>query len=311
VTTGIDPTYAALGVLTTGALGSVLYRFDGSIIHRSMHLHLQLFFRSTRSNVFSYAVQDENFASSATSLAQGAVQALERNDIVNAATNALDGAMDSAINKATSAFAKIGSDQALAKISKVMPHWMKDNQPDWLTYDDPDYLEQWNDDHLYKDPSILSNPLSDFELDYGLYDYNPGPPQPPPTNDPPSPTYQTEFETGIGVNAPLTAGGFYSDYLDPQTDSQGSLRHSEQDQATRPEAHLEVSREDSVESRRTTATPNSSSFPHAIPEDVQFFEPSLEVPSPSVPYVSYQDEHNPWLFLQSGQSTDHLYRSLF
>ena len=41
-----------------------------SIIHRSMHLHLQLFFRSTRSNVFSYAVQDENFASSATSLAQ-------------------------------------------------------------------------------------------------------------------------------------------------------------------------------------------------------------------------------------------------
>ena len=27
VTTGIDPTYAALGVLTTGALGSVLYRF--------------------------------------------------------------------------------------------------------------------------------------------------------------------------------------------------------------------------------------------------------------------------------------------
>ena len=72
-----------------------------------------------------------------------------------------------------------------------------------------------------RDPSILSNPLSDFELDYGLYDYNPGPPQPPPTNDPPSPTYQTEFETGIGVNAPLTAGGFYSDYLDPQTDSQG------------------------------------------------------------------------------------------
>ena len=55
----------------------------------------------------------------------------------------------------------------------------------------------------------------------------------------------------------------------------GSLRHSKQDQATRPEAHLEDSREDSVESRRTTATPNSSSFPHAIPEDVQFFEPSL------------------------------------
>ena len=46
------------------------------------------------------------------------------------------------------------------------------------------------------------------------------------------------------------------------------MRHSKQD-------HLEDSREDSVESRRTTATPNPSSFPHAIPEDVQFFEPSL------------------------------------
>ena len=33
VTTGIDPTYAALGVLTTGALGSVLYRYFYSIQH--------------------------------------------------------------------------------------------------------------------------------------------------------------------------------------------------------------------------------------------------------------------------------------
>ena len=57
----------------------------------------------------------------------------------------------------------------------------------------------------------------------------------------------------------------------------GSLRLSKQDQATRPEAHLEVSREDSVESRRTTAALNPSSFPHAIPEDVQFFEPSLVI----------------------------------
>ena len=57
----------------------------------------------------------------------------------------------------------------------------------------------------------------------------------------------------------------------------GSLSHSKPDQATRPEAHLEVSREDSVESRRTTATSNPSSFPHAIPEDVQFFEPSLVI----------------------------------
>ena len=115
----------------------------------------------------------------------------------------------------------------------------------------------------------------------------------------------------------------------------------------------------SVESRKTKAAPSSSQdFPHAIPDDVQFFEPNLvsiiitiviptktviiiiikqflsqytlskwnsvfhimeflgpwgwrfkdrkititpqETPSPSVPYVSYQAEHNPWLFLQSG-----------
>ena len=34
-------------------------------------------------------------------------------------------------------------------------------------------------------------------------------------------------------------------------------------------------------------------FPHHIPETVQFYEP----------------EHNPWLFVGGGQSTDHLYRS--
>ena len=39
-------------------------------------------------------------------------------------------------------------------------------------------------------------------------------------------------------------------------------------------------------------------FPHEIPESVQFYEPSLEPPSPSVPFVSYKDEHNPWLYLQ-------------
>eukprot|EP00090_Calanus_glacialis_P013422 TRINITY_DN22080_c0_g1_i5.p1 TRINITY_DN22080_c0_g1~~TRINITY_DN22080_c0_g1_i5.p1 ORF type:complete len:605 (+),score=162.47 TRINITY_DN22080_c0_g1_i5:66-1880(+) len=35
-------------------------------------------------------------------------------------------------------------------------------------------------------------------------------------------------------------------------------------------------------------------FPHKIPESVEFYEP----------------EHNPWLLLGSGQSTDHLYRNL-
>ena len=51
-----DPTYAALGLLTTGALGTVLY---------------------------SYVAADSDLASSATALAKGAVDAIRRNDIVS------------------------------------------------------------------------------------------------------------------------------------------------------------------------------------------------------------------------------------
>jgi hypothetical protein len=57
VKTGLDPTYTALGVLTTGALGSMLY--------------------------------SSGIASSATALARGAVEAVKRNDLVTTATNAL------------------------------------------------------------------------------------------------------------------------------------------------------------------------------------------------------------------------------
>jgi len=62
VATGVDPTYAALGLLTTGALGTVLY---------------------------SYVAADSDLASSATALAKGAVDAIKRNDIVQVATNAI------------------------------------------------------------------------------------------------------------------------------------------------------------------------------------------------------------------------------
>jgi hypothetical protein len=62
VTTGVNPTYATLGLLGTGALGSVLY---------------------------SYVATDSDLASSATALALGAVDAIKRNDIVDAATNAI------------------------------------------------------------------------------------------------------------------------------------------------------------------------------------------------------------------------------
>ena len=60
VVTGVDPTYAALGVLTTGALASVAY---------------------------SYVASDSDIASSATDLALGAVNAIARNDIVQNIAN--------------------------------------------------------------------------------------------------------------------------------------------------------------------------------------------------------------------------------
>ena len=56
----MDPTYAALGVLTTGALASVAY---------------------------SYVASDSDIASSATDLALGAVDAIARNDIVQNIAN--------------------------------------------------------------------------------------------------------------------------------------------------------------------------------------------------------------------------------
>ena len=60
VVTGVDPAYAALGVLTTGALGSVAY---------------------------SYLASDSDIASSATNLALGAVDAIARNDVVQGLTS--------------------------------------------------------------------------------------------------------------------------------------------------------------------------------------------------------------------------------
>merc|ERR1719237_268930 len=247
------------------------------------------------------------------------------------------GAMGTAINSASSAIAKIGANQALAKISKVMPEWMKD-KPDWLTEDNvDDYFDTTggaNNHHLFRDPDAILNPSSDYELEYGLYDYNLDRPMDT-YQSLPTPTYQTEFEDK--VEGDFEAGGFFSDYFEgPQTGFQGSPEDSRQDLVTRTGGPFERdvgpfergggpfeqdggpfdqeggpfedwrhegedgTSGNSVESRKTKAAPSSShDFPHAIPEDVQFFEPNLETPSPSVPYVSYQAEHNPWLFLQS------------
>ena len=57
---------------------------------------------------------------------------------------------------------------------------------------------------LCRDPAnpAIAKPLYDYGLDYGLYDYNLDQPGPTlnlgPYQASPSPTYQTEFETGAG-----------------------------------------------------------------------------------------------------------------
>merc|ERR550534_2822726 len=39
--------------------------------------------------------------------------------------------------------------------------------------------------------------------------------------------------------------------------------------------------------------------------DVNFYQPERK--EPEAPYVVYSEEHNPWNYLDSGKSTDHLY----
>jgi hypothetical protein len=48
-------------------------------------------------------------------------------------------------------------------------------------------------------------------------------------------------------------------------------------------------------------------YPHSIPDNIKFYEPDTSIPD--VPYVTYTEEHSPWQIINSGQSTDHLYRA--
>ena len=151
-----DPIFAALGLLTTGAVGTVIY---------------------------SYLMADNNLASSVSALAKGAVDAIKRNDIVQAAKNAI--------------------------------------------------------------ASVTGNKFED-ESDLGNLDYD-------------------NYDTSVG----------YSDYGYGYPPPMYSL----------------------IRKR----------FPHSIPDNIEFYEPETKVPD--VPYITYTEDHSPWEFIKTGQSTDHLYRS--
>ena len=45
------------------------------------------------------------------------------------------------------------------------------------------------------------------------------------------------------------------------------------------------------------------------PGDVEWYEPEPSSVPAKVPYISYTEDTNPWLLLNTGQSTEHLYRS--
>ena len=110
VVTGVDPTYTALGVLTTGALASVAY---------------------------SYVASDSDIASSATDIAMGAVDAIARNDIVqNIANNDLIKKASNAIGSLTGSSSEDGISDDMRDPSYYYYDYDK------LGYSDYDYYNQ-------------------------------------------------------------------------------------------------------------------------------------------------------------------------
>jgi len=129
VVTGVDPTYAALGVLTTGALASVAY---------------------------SYVASDSDIASSATDLAMGAVDAIARNDIVqNIANNDL-------VKKASNAIGSLTGSSSEEKIDNDMkdPSYYYYDY-DKLGYSDYDY---YNQNYQLMDPKESFSKKDPFTL---------------------------------------------------------------------------------------------------------------------------------------------------
>ena len=135
VVTGVDPTYAALGVLTTGALASVAY---------------------------SYVASDKDIASSATSLALGAVDAIARNDLVE--------------NIASSKLVQTAS-QALGGLSGAAPLTDREYEADYrdyynynmnydnIGYSDYDYDYEANDRFSHRDPLYEQTLPEDIKMD--------------------------------------------------------------------------------------------------------------------------------------------------
>ena len=221
VKTGLDPTYAALGVLTTGALGSMLY--------------------------------SSGIASSATALARGAVEAVKRNDLVSAATNA---------------FTSVVGDDLAEKIDQ-----------DYTSYD---YYEYDGHSSYYGHTGSYYDAAHPFyhEVDFRHLPYD-------------EESYQTKFTVSQPNIIPISELGSVDDNDIEYVKTEHVLKN------IKPVYVAEASeREESEEDMN-----KGESAPE--PVKVNFFQPEQKVPS--VPYIPYNDQHNPWNIIQTGQDTDHLY----
>ena len=219
VKTGLDPTYAALGVLTTGALGTALYSLAAS----------------------------SGIASSATALAKGAVDAVKRNDLVSAATNAFSDAV---------------GDDFIEKID--------------LDYTNYDYHDISYNNHDGRTGAYYdaSHPYYQ-EVDFRHLPYD-------------QDSYQTKFNRDEPNIIPISP----FDSVSPE------VEYVKTEHVLKNIKPVYVAGEASEDDMNASESVSK----HV---KVEFFEP--EKKDPSVPYIPYNEEHNPWNILETGQNTDHLY----
>ena len=242
VVTGVDPTYAALGVLTTGALASVAY---------------------------SYVASDQDIASSATSLALGAVDAIARNDLVENIKN------NDIVEKISNndIVQKISNSEIVKKISNSdivqrAKYAMQNSkfiqkastaietikrkikgEPKEYEYQNPQ--DYYNIDYTYSDPQSYPDTLGSYPDGFS-----------PSWDD-----FQTNFDYLQEVD--------YSDRY-PYQETKQVVKETPQE----------------VEEAR-----------------IEFYEPPPSPVPDEVSFITYTEDHNPWHLMTSGQSTDHLYRA--
>ena len=126
---GIDPTYAALGVLTTGALASVAY---------------------------SYVASDSDIATSATNIAMGAVDAIARNDVVQNLANT------DIVKKATGAIGSLAG----GKGQRDEYFYPDEKEPGYYYYDYDnigysDYDYDYKNEYSHRDPLYGASELQE------------------------------------------------------------------------------------------------------------------------------------------------------